>query len=97
VPIFAKGTNWIPADSFPTRITRKGLERLIVGAARAHHNMIRVWGGGFYESEDFYDLCDQFGILVWQDFPFACSVYPLDDLEFLEIIQNSEQSPAAQQ
>jgi beta-mannosidase len=84
VPIFAKGSNWIPADSFPTRITRKGLERFIGDAARANHNMIRVWGGGFYESEDFYDLCDQYGILVWQDFPFACSVYPLDDPAFLE-------------
>jgi len=63
VPIFAKGANWIPADSFPTRITRKDLERLIGDAARANHNMIRVWGGGFYGSEDFYDLCDQYGIL----------------------------------
>ncbi|MDT8382716.1 MAG: glycoside hydrolase family 2 protein [Brevefilum sp.] len=84
VPIFAKGANWIPADSFPTRISRKDLERLIRDASRANHNMIRVWGGGFYESEDFYDLCDQYGILVWQDFPFACSVYPLDGPAFLE-------------
>jgi len=84
VPIFAKGSNWIPVDSFPTRISRKDLERLIGDAARANHNMIRVWGGGFYESEDFYDLCDQFGLLVWQDFPFACSIYPLDDPAFLE-------------
>ncbi len=84
VPIFAKGSNWIPADSFPTRITRAGLERLLGDAARAHHNMIRVWGGGFYESEDFYDLCDRYGLLVWQDFVFSCSVYPLDDSEFVE-------------
>ncbi len=86
VPIFAKGSNWIPADTFPTRITRQSLDRLLEDAACAHHNMIRVWGGGFYESEDFYDLCDQYGILVWQDFIFACSVYPLDDLEFIENI-----------
>ncbi len=84
VPIFAKGSNWIPMDSFPTRITRKQLALLLGDAARAHHNMIRVWGGGFYESEDFYDLCDEYGILVWQDFIFSCSVYPLDDEKFVE-------------
>ena len=84
VPIFAKGSNWIPADSFPTRITRQDLEDLLTDAARAHHNMIRVWGGGIYESDDFYDLCDQYGLLVWQDFIFSCSVYPLDDPEFVE-------------
>jgi len=87
VPVFAKGANWIPADSFPTRITRERLDRLLGDAARANHNMIRVWGGGFYESEDFYDLCDLYGILVWQDFIFSCSVYPLDDPDFLENIQ----------
>jgi len=77
VPIFAKGSNWIPTDSFPTRISREQLEQLLGDAARGHQNMLRVWGGGFYESEDFYDLCDQYGILVWQDFIFSCSVYPL--------------------
>ncbi|MFN2302176.1 MAG: glycoside hydrolase family 2 protein, partial [Anaerolineales bacterium] len=87
VPIFAKGSNWIPADSFPTRITRQRLDQLLGDAAKAHHNMIRVWGGGFYESEDFYDLCDQYGILVWQDFIFSCSIYPLDDPDFIENIQ----------
>lgn len=84
IPIFAKGSNWIPADSFPTRISREQLDQLLGDAARGHQNMIRVWGGGFYESEDFYDLCDQYGILVWQDFIFSCSVYPLDDPQFLE-------------
>ncbi len=87
VPIFAKGANWIPADTFPTRITKDQLERLIADAALAHHNMIRVWGGGFYESEDFYDLCDKYGILVWQDFIFSCSIYPLDDEEFVENVR----------
>ncbi len=87
VPIFAKGSNWIPADSFPTRITREGLDHLLGDAARAHHNMIRVWGGGFYESEDFYDLCDHYGILVWQDFIFSCSIYPLNDADFLENVR----------
>lgn len=86
IPIFAKGSNWIPADTFPTRITREGLDRLLGDAAQAHHNMIRVWGGGFYESENFYDLCDQYGILVWQDFIFSCSIYPLDHPKFVDNI-----------
>ena len=83
-PIFAKGSDWIPADSFPTRITDASLEQLIRDAALTHQNMLRVWGGGFYEEERFYDLCDRYGILIWQDFIFACSVYPLDEPEFLE-------------
>ncbi|MFW5713411.1 MAG: beta-mannosidase, partial [Brevefilum sp.] len=87
VPIFAKGSNWIPTDSFPTRITREQLTQLLGDAARANHNMLRVWGGGFYESEDFYDLCDSLGILVWQDFSFSCSVYPLNDPDFVHNIQ----------
>jgi beta-mannosidase len=87
VPIFAKGSNWIPADSFPTRTTDEYLEALIRGAAETHQNMLRVWGGGFFEEERFYDLCDRYGILVWQDFIFSCSVYPLDDPEFLENVR----------
>ncbi len=93
LPIFAKGSDWIPADSFPTRITRVFLEGLFRSAAESHQNMLRVWGGGFFETEEFYDLCDEYGILVWQDFVFACSVYPLDDEAFLanlhqEVIDN---------
>jgi beta-mannosidase len=84
VPIFAKGSNWIPADSFTTRITRERVAGLLGDAARAHHNMIRVWGGGFYESEDFYNLCDRYGLLVWQDFVFSCSIYPFHDQDFIE-------------
>ncbi|MEO5888433.1 MAG: glycoside hydrolase family 2 protein [Anaerolineales bacterium] len=79
VPIFAKGADWIPTDSFPTRITDSHLETLINHAVDAHMNMLRVWGGGLYESESFYDLCDRYGILVWQDFTFACGVYPEED------------------
>ncbi len=86
VQIFAKGSNWIPADSFPTRITYKYLESLISAAAETHQNMLRVWGGGFYEDERFYDLCDRYGILVWQEFIFSCSIYPLDNPDFLENI-----------
>ncbi len=93
VLIYAKGSNWIPADSFPTRITANSLEALIRDAAATHHNMLRVWGGGFYEDERFYDLCDRYGILVWQDCIFSCSVYPLDDPAFLdnvhaEVVEN---------
>ncbi len=84
VPIFAKGSNWIPADSFPTRLTDEHMEWLIRSAAETHQNMLRVWGGGLYESESFYDLCDKYGILVWQEFIFSCSIYPLDDLDFVE-------------
>ncbi len=87
VPIFAKGSNWIPADSFPTRISDDILEALIRGAAETHQNMLRVWGGGFFEEERFYDLCDKYGILVWQDYIFSCSVYPMDNPEFLENVR----------
>jgi len=87
VPIFVKGSNWIPADSFPTRITDQSLEGLIGAAAETHQNMLRVWGGGFYEEERFYDLCDRYGILVWQEFIFSCSIYPLDSPGFLENVR----------
>jgi len=87
VPIFAKGSNWIPADSFPTRLTETSLEGLIRSAAETHQNMLRVWGGGFYEDERFYDLCDRYGILVWQEFIFSCSIYPLDEPDFVENVR----------
>ncbi len=86
-PFFAKGSDWIPADSFPTRITEASLEGLIRSASESHQNMLRVWGGGFYEDELFYDLCDRYGILIWQDFIFSCSIYPLDEPEFLENVR----------
>lgn len=92
VSIFAKGANWIPADSFPTRPGDEHLESLIRSAAEAHMNMLRVWGGGFYEEERFYDLCDRYGILVWQDFIFSCGIYPDDETFFenvrIEAIEN---------
>ncbi|HEX9018826.1 MAG TPA: glycoside hydrolase family 2 protein, partial [Anaerolineaceae bacterium] len=87
VPIFCKGANWIPVDSFPTRITTDTLEALIRSAAETHQNMLRVWGGGYYESDLFYDLCDHYGILVWQDFQFACATYPLEDPAYLESVR----------
>ncbi len=75
-PIFAKGANWIPSDSFVNRTSKEKLEYYIKSAADCNFNMIRVWGGGYYESDDFYDLCDEYGIIVWQDFAFACQPYP---------------------
>jgi beta-mannosidase len=79
VRIFCKGANWIPADSFPSRLACEWYEDLIASAAKAHMNMLRIWGGGFYEHECFYDLCDKYGILVWHDFMFACSHYPVNE------------------
>ncbi len=79
VPFFAKGANWIPADAFVTRMTRVEYARLIKAAAMANMNMLRVWGGGIYENDCFYDLCDEYGLCVWQDFMFACSTYPSFD------------------
>jgi beta-mannosidase len=78
VPVFAKGANWIPADSFLPRVTRERTLDLLGSAKAAHMNMLRVWGGGIYESDDFYDLADELGLLVWQDFHFSCSLYPAD-------------------
>jgi beta-mannosidase len=77
-PIFAKGANWIPAHSFVAGLSRADYARDLTSAAEAHMNMLRVWGGGIYESGDFYDLCDELGLMVWQDFMFACSIYPAD-------------------
>ena len=74
--IFCKGADWIPADTFIPRIAPATYDRLLRMAKDAHMNMIRVWGGGFYEEDVFYDLCDRLGLMVWQDFMFACGEYP---------------------
>lgn len=75
-PFYALGANWIPDHSFPSRETRERLEQRILQAKALGVNMLRIWGGGIYESDDFYDLCEKHGIFVWQDFMFACSYYP---------------------
>jgi beta-mannosidase len=85
-PVFAKGANYIPNDVFLNRVTPEKYEFIVKSAADAHMNMLRVWGGGIYENEIFYDLCDKYGIMVWQDFIFACAMYPGDD-EFLESVR----------
>jgi len=78
-PVFVKGANWIPDDHLLTRVTREKLGRRIDQAVGANINLLRVWGGGIYESEDFYDLCDEAGIMVWQDFLLACAAYPEEE------------------
>ncbi|PFG36939.1 beta-mannosidase [Flavimobilis soli] len=74
-PVWIRGANWIPDDAFPHRVTRERYAARVDQAAAANMNLLRVWGGGIYESEDFYDACDERGLLVWQDFPFACAAY----------------------
>ncbi|MDE4541120.1 glycoside hydrolase family 2 protein [Thermoanaerobacterium sp. R66] len=76
IKIFAKGADWIPADSFLPRITKEDYYTFIKLAKDANMNMLRVWGGGIYEDEAFYDACDKMGIMVWQDFMYACAQYP---------------------
>ena len=75
-PIFCKGGDWIPSDSIYARVTDKKYETLIREAVEANFNALRVWGGGLYERDIFYELCDAYGILLWHDFMFACSTYP---------------------
>ena len=83
--IYAKGVNWIPSDSFLSRISEKKYFELLLRAKDARMNIVRVWGGGIYEQNVFYELCDKLGLLVWQDFMFACAAYPEHD-QFLENI-----------
>jgi beta-mannosidase len=75
-PVFMKGANYIPQDNFLPAVTRERYEHIIQSAAASNMNMLRVWGGGIYQNDLFYDLCDEKGILVWQDFMFACSLWP---------------------
>ena len=85
-PIYSKGANWIPADFFTTRLKKEDYYRLLKSAVSANMNTLRVWGGGIYESEHFYNICDEMGILVWQDFMFSCALYP-GDKEFLKSVE----------
>jgi len=92
LPVFIQGANYIPQDMFLPRVTEERYKKLIEDVKLANMNMLRVWGGGIYENDLFYQLCDEKGILVWQDFMFAGSLYP-DDAEFKEnvkqeVIQN---------
>ncbi|MGE5680734.1 MAG: glycoside hydrolase family 2 protein, partial [Bacillota bacterium] len=83
-PVFAMGANWIPSDSFLPRVKESEYRELLDLAQKANMNMVRVWGGGVYESDVFYEICDELGLMVWQDFMFACASYP----EHEEFIKN---------
>ena len=82
-PLFAKGANYIPQHFFQERVTRADNFKTVENALAANMNMLRVWGGGIYETDDFYQACDEKGMLVWQDFMYACAMYP-GDAAFLE-------------
>nr|WP_320117401.1 glycoside hydrolase family 2 protein [uncultured Marinifilum sp.] len=86
VPVFMKGANYIPNDIFPSRVSNEQLKKVITTAKHSNMNMLRVWGGGYYEDDLFYDLCDEAGILVWQDFMFACAMFP-GNQEFLDNVK----------
>ncbi len=87
VDFFAKGANWIPDDVFQARVTPEDYAERLGAAAAANMNMLRVWGGGVYEDDRFYDRCDELGLCVWQDFMFACSAYPAHNPEFMESVR----------
>lgn len=78
-PIFSKGSNWIPAHVLIENISKEYMHYLLWSAKEANMNMLRVWGGGIYELDYFYELADQYGILIWHDMMFACALYPTDD------------------
>uniref|UniRef100_A0A8C8RIX0 Beta-mannosidase n=2 Tax=Pelusios castaneus TaxID=367368 RepID=A0A8C8RIX0_9SAUR len=85
-PIFIKGSNWIPADSFQDRVSSDVLKIILQSTVDANMNALRVWGGGVYEQDEFYDICDELGIMIWQDFMFACALYPTDQ-NFLKSVR----------
>ncbi len=86
VPVFMKGPNYIPSEIFTASQTKDTYERAIQDAVAANMNMLRVWGGAIYEDDEFYDLCDEYGLLVWQDFMFACALTP-GDSAYLENVR----------
>jgi len=90
VPVFMKGANFIPADNFLPRVTKDKYRELIKTAKETNMNMLRIWGGGIYEDDEFYEQCDENGILVWQDFMFACAMYPWDKDFLLKISEEAE-------
>lgn len=93
-PIFVRGLNWIPEDHLLTRLNRATYEAAIQRAIDANTNLLRVWGGGIYENEDFYDVCDERGVLVWQDFPLACAAYAEEEPIRSEILAEARENVA---
>ncbi|WP_045744024.1 glycoside hydrolase family 2 protein [Actinoplanes rectilineatus] len=92
VEVFVLGLNWIPEDHLLTRITRADLAAAVDRAVAANANLLRVWGGGIWESDDFYDVCDERGVLVWQDFPLACAAYAEEDPIRAELLAEARQN-----
>ncbi len=90
--IFCKGANWIPQDALAGRINAADTRGLLQSAVDANMNMIRVWGGGRYEPDWFYDLCDELGLMVWQDFMFSCHIYPADDAFLSQVAEEVRQN-----
>lgn len=88
--IWARGANWIPTDALPSRQTGERYRKFLEAAVEANMNMIRVWGGGQYEHEQFYALCDELGLLVWQDCMFSCSLYPAEEWFLAEVREEIE-------
>jgi beta-mannosidase len=88
IPVFAKGADYIPEDNLLGRTSKALTRDLLESAVAANHNTVRVWGGGIYPGEDFYDLCDELGLLVWQDLMFACSVYNMDDAAWVDTVKH---------
>tara|TARA_B110000090_G_scaffold55423_1_gene63226 strand:+ start:4776 stop:7253 length:2478 start_codon:yes stop_codon:yes gene_type:complete len=90
-PVYAKGANYIPQNSFQNKVSDKHYEKLLSDVVETNMNMLRVWGGGIYENDIFYDLCDEKGILIWQDFMFACALYPGDKAFLKNLKEEAEQ------
>lgn len=91
IPVFMKGANNVPLNIFPSAIRLSQYDSLISTALNSNFNMLRIWGGGIYEDEYFYRLCDEKGILVWQDFMFACAMYPFDSLFLMNVMQEADE------
>ncbi|MCY1143251.1 glycoside hydrolase family 2 protein [Actinoplanes sp. Pm04-4] len=91
-PVFVKGVNWIPDDIFPSRMTRERYALRLGQAAAAGVNLVRIWGGGIYESRDFYEVCDELGLMVWQDFLFACACYPEEEPLHSEVVAEAREN-----
>jgi beta-mannosidase len=91
-PVFVKGANWIPDDAFPHRVTRERYAARLAQAEDAGLNLLRVWGGGIYESDDFYEECDERGLMVWQDFLFACAAYSEEEPFRSEVVAEAREN-----
>jgi len=90
IPIFAKGGDYIPCDQFPSRVTEEHYREILTSTIEANMNSIRIWGGGIYESDIFYEICDELGILVWQDFMYACAHYPMTENMIKEYVEEAK-------